>query len=83
MFLPAMERLAPRSPNAKTLLKHLRGAHASTIDAGRIAQAAKIKNLAPAHFVPGADPSVADEDWLRGVRAHYPGKVITLAARNF
>ncbi|WP_459570589.1 hypothetical protein [Cupriavidus sp. 8B] len=28
------------------------------------------------HFVPGADPSVTESDWLAGVKRHYSGPVV-------
>jgi len=76
MYLPALKKLVQRAPNAQTLMKHLLAAHTSTGDVGRIAAAANVKNVVLTHFVPGAFPSVTDEDWRRGVREHYSGNVI-------
>lgn len=76
MNVKALTHLAQRSSNAQTLLKHLMASHTSTRDVGRIAQAAKVKNLVLTHFVPGADPSMKDEDWLEDVRAEFSGNII-------
>lgn len=76
MYVPALERLTQRSPNAKTLMKHLLASHTTTEDVGRIAAAAGVKNVVLTHFVPGADPAMHDEQWLEGVRKHYGGNVV-------
>ena len=32
--------------------------------------------LVPTHFVPVDDPSMTDEMWMEGAKAHFEGKVI-------
>ncbi len=34
------------------------------------------QTLPGAHFVPGDDPSITDEQWSEGVRKHFKGKII-------
>ena len=76
MYGPALERVVQLNPNAKTLMEHLRASHTLTDDVGRIAAQANVKNLVLSHFVPGGDSSVTDDDWKRGVQAHYGGNII-------
>jgi ribonuclease BN (tRNA processing enzyme) len=76
MYLPGIDALIKRVPNAATLREHLLASHTLTEDVGRIAQAAKVKTLVLSHFVPGADPSITDEMWAEGVRKHYGGKIV-------
>jgi ribonuclease BN (tRNA processing enzyme) len=35
-----------------------------------------VKTLVLSHLVPGDDPSITDEQWIAGVRAHFNGTVI-------
>jgi len=74
MYGPGMEALVRMNPDAKTLMAHLKAAQTLTDDVGRIAAAARAKNLVLTHFVPGG--GVKAEDWMRGVREHYGGNVI-------
>ena len=76
MYLPAIEALIARVPNAPKLRAHLIASHTSTEDVGRIAAQAGVKTLVLTHFVPGDDPSITDEQWSEGVRKHFNGKII-------
>ncbi len=76
MYLPGVEALVRRVPNAATIREHLLASHTLTEDVGRIAQAAGVKTLVLSHLVPGDDPSISDEMWTEGVRKHYGGRVI-------
>ena len=76
MLIPQLEKALQRNPAAKTLLQHLRASHTSTEELGRLAAAAKPKNLVLTHFVPGGVESLTDEDWLRDVRAAFLGSII-------
>lgn len=76
MYGPELDRLAKLNPAASTLMSHLRASHTLTEDVGRIAAAARAKNLVLTHFVPAGDIAIPDEDWLRGVRKGYGGNVI-------
>ncbi len=76
MYLPGIEALLRRLPNAKRLREHLMAAHTLPEDVGKIAAQAKVKTLVLSHFVPGDDPSITDEQWAEGVRKHFKGRVI-------
>ena len=76
MYLPGIEALLRRLPNAKRLREHLMAAHTLPEDVGKIAAQAKVKTLVLSHFVPGDDPSITDEQWAKGVRKHFKGRVI-------
>lgn len=76
MYLPGVESLIRRLPNAKRLREHLMAAHTLPEDVGKIAQQAGVKTLVLSHFVPGDDPSITDEKWAEGVRQNFKGRVI-------
>ena len=76
MYLPGVEALLKRLPNAKRLREHLMAAHTSPEDVGRIADRAGVNTLVLSHFVPGDDPSITDEQWAEGVRKFFKGRVI-------
>jgi ribonuclease BN (tRNA processing enzyme) len=76
MYLPAIEALVARYPNAARLRQHLVDSHTTPEDVGKVAAAAKVKTLVLSHFVPGDDTSITDEQWSAGVRKHFDGKVI-------
>jgi ribonuclease BN (tRNA processing enzyme) len=76
LFVPAVDRLVARVPNASTLKAHLIASHTSAEDCGRVAAAAGVKMLVLAHRVPPDDPLVTDEMWLDAARAHFSGTVI-------
>ena len=76
LYVPGVDALARRVPNATTLREHLLAAHTTTEDVGRVAAAAGVKTLVLSHFVPGDDPTITDEMWLEGVRRHFSGNVV-------
>jgi len=76
MYLPGIEALIRRLPNAKRLREHLMAAHTLPEDVGKIAAQAGVKTLVLSHFVPGDDASITDEQWSVGVRKHFKGEVI-------
>ncbi len=76
MYLPGIEALIKRLPNAKRLREHLIAAHTLPEDVGKIATQAGVKTLVLSHFVPGDDPSITDEQWSEGVRKHFRGKIV-------
>jgi ribonuclease BN (tRNA processing enzyme) len=75
LYLPGLDAIVKRNPNAKRLLQHLVDSHTSTEEVGRVAAAAGVKSLILSHLVPGDDSSISDEMWLEGVRQHYSGEV--------
>ncbi len=76
MYLPAVEALVRRLPNAKRLREHLMASHTLPEDVGKIAAQAEVKTLVLSHFVPPDDPSTTDENWMEGVRKHYKGRIV-------
>ena len=76
MYLPGIEALLARLPNAKRLREHLMAAHTLPEDVGKIAAQAKVKTLVLSHFVPGDDASITDEQWSEGVRKHFSGRIV-------
>jgi ribonuclease BN (tRNA processing enzyme) len=76
MYLPGVEALIKRLPNAKRLREHLIAAHTLPEDVGRIAERAGVNTLVLSHFVPGDDPSITDEQWAEGARKHFKGRIV-------
>lgn len=76
LYLPGVDAIVKRATNASRLREHILASHTSTEDVGRIAAAAGVKTLVLSHLIPGDDPSIADANWLEGVRKHFQGEVI-------
>jgi ribonuclease BN (tRNA processing enzyme) len=76
MYLPGVEALIKRLPNAKRLREHLIAAHTLPEDVGRIAERAGVNTLVLSHFVPGDDPAITDEQWAEGARKHFKGRIV-------
>jgi ribonuclease BN (tRNA processing enzyme) len=76
MYLPGIEALVRRIPDAKRLREHLLAAHTVCADVGKIAAQAGVKTLVLSHFVPGDDASITDEQWSADVRKEFKGQII-------
>jgi ribonuclease BN (tRNA processing enzyme) len=76
MYLPALEKLIASEPNATTLRAHLKAAHTSTEEVGRIATEAGVKTLVLSHFVPGGAPVIPDQVWYDAVKPYFAGRLI-------
>lgn len=76
MYLPAIDRIAARTPGAPRLRDHLIASHTSAEEAGRIAQAAGVKQLVLSHLVPADDPLVTEEMWIDAARVHFRGPIV-------
>ncbi len=76
MYLPAVDTLLKRVPNAGRLREHLLASHTVPEDVGRIAAQAGVKTLVLSHFVPGDDNTITDEMWTAGVRKHFNGRIV-------
>jgi ribonuclease BN (tRNA processing enzyme) len=76
VFVPAIDRLVARVPNATALKASILAHQTSVESAGRVAQAAGVKTLVLSHFVPPDDPDVTDQMWIDGARVHFRGPVI-------
>lgn len=57
------------------LKNHLLRSHTAAGDVGKIAKAANVNALALNHLVPGADPSITEQDWVDAVREHWQGEL--------
>ena len=76
MYLPGVEELLRRLPNATRLREHLMAAHTLPEDVGKVADRAGVSTLVLSHFVPGDDPSITDEQWAAGVRKYFKGRIV-------
>lgn len=72
----AVDRLVANVPNAPDLERSILSHHTSAEDAGRVAQAARVKTLVLSHLIPADDPSVPDSVWIEAARRHFDGRVI-------
>ena len=57
------------------LKNHLFRSHTAAGDVGKIAKVANVKALALNHLVPGADPSITEQDWMDAVREDWQGEL--------
>jgi ribonuclease BN (tRNA processing enzyme) len=76
MYLPGVEALVKRLPNAKRLREHLMASHTLPEDVGKIAAQAGVKTLVLSHFVPGDDSSITNEQWAEGASKHFKGRIV-------
>ena len=76
LYVPGVDRLVARVPNAPALRQSILSHHTSAEDAGRVAQAAGVKSLVLSHLVPPDDPAVTDQMWIDAARLHFHGPVI-------
>lgn len=76
MFVPAVDAMIKRRPNATRLIASIKSHHTSAEDVGRIASAAKVKNLILNHFVPPDDGSLTEQTWIDAVRTTFSGNVV-------
>ena len=76
LYVPAVDRLVARVPNAATLKKHIIDSHTAVEDAGRVASAAGVKTLVLSHLVPADDERLTDQTWIDLAAAHFKGRII-------
>jgi len=76
MYIPAVEGMVKRRPNAVKLKESIMSHHTSAENVGRIASTANVKNLILTHFVPSDDKSLTDQIWLNAVRNNFSGNII-------
>jgi ribonuclease BN (tRNA processing enzyme) len=76
LYVPGVDRLVARVPNAATLKKHIIDSHTAVEDVGRVATAAGVRTLVLSHLVPADDPTITDEMWLTAARPHFGGQII-------
>jgi ribonuclease BN (tRNA processing enzyme) len=76
LYVPGVDRLVARVPNAATLKQSIMSHHTTAEDAGRVAQAAAVKMLVLSHLVPPDDPAITDQMWIDAARVHFRGPVV-------
>jgi len=76
LYLPGVEALLRRVPDAARLREHLLASHTTPEDAGRVAAEAGVSTLVLTHFVPGDDPTITDEQWSQGARRFFKGRIV-------
>ncbi|HYM26355.1 MAG TPA: MBL fold metallo-hydrolase, partial [Vicinamibacterales bacterium] len=76
VYLPAVDRLVARVPNATALKRTIIAGQTSAEDAGRAAQAAGVKTLVLSHLIPADDPEVTEDMWIEAARAHFRGPIV-------
>ena len=76
MYVPAVDNIAKRRPNATKLIASIKSHHTSAEEVGRIASAARVKNLILNHFVPADDKFLTDQMWIDAVRTNFSGNII-------
>lgn len=76
LYVPAVDRLVARVPNAASLKQSIITHQTSAEDAGRVAEAAGVKTLVLSHLVPADDPEVTEQMWSAAASTYFRGKVI-------
>ena len=76
LYLPGLDRMVARVPNAPTLKQSIISHHTSAEDAGRIAAAAGVGMLVLSHLVPPDDSMITDEMWTNAARKHFRGTIV-------
>jgi ribonuclease BN (tRNA processing enzyme) len=76
VYLPAVDRLVARVPNAAGLKQSIIAGQTAVEDAGRVARAAGVKTLVLSHLIPADDPDVTDRMWIDAARATFGGSII-------
>lgn len=76
LFVPGVDRIAARVPNAPALKRSILSHHTTAEDAGRIAREAGAKTLVLSHLVPPDDPEITDQMWLDAARTQFSGEIV-------
>ena len=76
VYMPAVDRLIARVPNATNLRRSIVAGQTTAEDAGRVAQQAGVKTLVLSHLIPADDPDVTEQMWTEAARTHFRGSVI-------
>lgn len=76
LYVPGVDRLVARVPNATALKRSILSHHTTAEDAGRVAQAAGVRMLVLSHLVPPDDPAITEQMWVDAARMHYDGPVV-------
>jgi ribonuclease BN (tRNA processing enzyme) len=76
LWVPAVDRLVARIPNAATLKKHIIDSHTAVEDVGRVAAAAGVTTLVLSHLVPADDPAISEQMWIDAARPYFKGEIV-------
>src|SRR6185295_3866380 len=76
VYLPAVDRLVARVPNAAALKQSIIAGQTAVEDAGRVARAAGVKTLVLSHLIPADDPEVTDRMWIDAASTTFRGRVV-------
>lgn len=76
LYVPALDALLSRRPNAATLKASIMSHHTRAEDVGRIAASAGVGTLVLNHFVPPDDNSLSPEVWIDAVRTTFQGNIV-------
>jgi ribonuclease BN (tRNA processing enzyme) len=76
LYPAGLDRLVARVPNAPDLKRAIMSHHTTAEDAGRLAQAARVKTLVLSHLVPADDPAITDQMWIDAARLHFSGRIV-------
>lgn len=76
LYVPGVDRLVARVPNAAALKQSILSHHTTAEDAGRVAKEAGVKMLVLSHLVPPDDPAITDQMWIDAARMHFQGPVV-------
>ena len=76
LYLPGLDALLRRVPDAARLREHLLASHTTPEDAGKVAAEAGVSTLVLSHLVPGDDPSITEEQWSEGARRFFKGRIV-------
>lgn len=76
LYVPGIDRLVARVPNAAALKQSIMSHHTTAEDAGRVAKEAGVKMLVLSHLVPPDDPTITDQMWIDAARVHFRGPII-------
>jgi ribonuclease BN (tRNA processing enzyme) len=76
MYGPALDELVKRTPNAATLMSHLKASHTLAADVGRIATEAGVRKLVLSHLVPVPFAGMSDQVWIDAVRPTWQGALV-------
>jgi ribonuclease BN (tRNA processing enzyme) len=76
LFVPGVDRMVARVPNAPALRRSILSHHTSVEDAGRLAREAGVRTLVLSHLVPADDPAISEQMWIDAARRHFDGEII-------
>ncbi len=76
LYVPGVDRLVARVPNASKLKQSILSHHTTAEDAGRVASEAGVKQLVLSHLVPPDDAAITADMWIAAARQHYAGPIV-------